>query len=69
VPFSLNEARNILPDRCSAYWAIDESIGMWHCKNVAMACALAEGLYHEQARRELHGTPMDGELYDHMPVH
>ena len=39
VPFSLDEARNILSDRCSAYWAIDASIGMWNCKNMTMACA------------------------------
>jgi large repetitive protein len=70
--FSLAEASNIVLDHCSAYWAIDEDIGMWNCHDVTVQwCILAEGLFHSKHEKGPHsmGILMGGELNDHMSFH
>ena len=45
--FNLGESYNIVLDHCSAYWGIDENIGMWNSRDVTVEwCIIAEGLFH-----------------------
>ena len=70
--FNLAESFNIVLDHCSAYWAIDEDIGMWNSHDVTVQwCIIAECLFHNGHDKGPHsmGILMGGEATDHMSFH
>ena len=70
--FSLASARNVVLDHCSAFWGIDENIGMYQCQDVTISwCLLAEGLFRNKHDKGPHsmGVLVGGDQTDRVAIH
>jgi len=58
--FSLSNAHNVVLDHCSAYWGIDENVGMYQCQDITVQwCILAEALFCSKHPKGFHpGFPI-----------
>ncbi len=69
--FSLANAENVRLEHCSAYWGIDENIGMHQCRNVTVSwCLLAEALFrngHEKGPHSM-GILVGGDRTDRVTI-
>ncbi len=70
--FSLAHASNVLFDHCSAFWGIDENIGMYQCRDITVSwCILAEALFHNKHEKGPHsmGILVGGDQTDRVTIH
>ncbi len=70
--FSLAYASNVLLDHCSAYWGIDENIGMYQVHDITVQwCILAEGLFHSKHDKGPHsmGALIGGNATGRVSLH
>ncbi len=70
--FSIAHARNLVIDHCSAYWGIDETIGMYQGQDITIQWSIiAEGLFHSLHDKGPHsmGVLLGGDQTDRVSLH